>query len=179
MKIIVAFLLLIGIVVSSCNVNNGVKSDSKKNNWPLKIDTLPIGLKVTHSPSVVYATFNKKDPEKKGRYQLKHVTTVSPIEEDLEIIEFGSYSRYNNEWVLTTIYGRPFNREEFIKWYECEDGILKVGTSYSDKDNWIGKTNKLTGKEIRGLWYFIGKNKKDKLFVGASEIIGILKMKSI
>ncbi len=79
--------------------------------------------------------------------------------------------------MLTTIYNRPFNKEEFAKWYNCKNGVLKKGISYSDKDNWIGKTNKLSGKRIKGLWYFIGKNRKGKLLVGASEIIGILKMR--
>ncbi len=145
--------------------------------WPSKIDTLPRGILVTHSPKEIFATPNTKDPEKHGKYQLKHSTTIETIKEDLEIIEFGGYFLINGEWVFKTIYDRPLNNEEFSKWYDCTNGVLRKGEKYTDKNNWMAKSNHLNQVSYRGLWYYIGKNKGGKLFTGASEITGHLKMK--
>lgn len=175
MRILIGIILIIGI--TSCSDNLEHSNDGIKSNLPPKIDSLTIGLKVIHSPSTVFATINQKDPEKRGQYQLQHSTSVEALKEDLEIVEFGAYVWENNQWVLKTIYDRPFNKEEFIKWYKCEKGILKKGMKYSDNDNWMAKTNSLNREEMKGLWYFIGKNNEGKLFVGSSEIKGFFKLK--
>ncbi|MFT5823952.1 MAG: hypothetical protein ACI8ZM_005218 [Crocinitomix sp.] len=146
------------------------------NNYPEKIKELPLGMEVLHNPEEVYATVNTKDPEKWGAYQLQFTTSVKAISEDLEIIEFGGYIWENEQWEFRSIYDRPFNTEEFNKWYGCENGILKKDKTYSDTDNWMGKTNYLSGREIKSLWYFIAKNDAGEKFVGAQEIVGYVKL---
>jgi hypothetical protein len=78
---------------------------------------------------------------------------------------------------LSSIFDRPFNNEEFARWYRCENGILNEGETYSDKDNWLGKTNKLTNDTIVSLWYYIGINEQGKKVAGAKEIIGVVREK--
>jgi len=177
MKYFSILTLLLSLFLFSCKIKPAHTEVKNERKWPAKIDTLSIGIEVNHSPSYVYATENTKDPEKRGKYQLQHATSVKSINEELVIVEFGGYVWYNNEWVLKTIYDRPFNKEEFTKWYKCENGILKKGIPFTDNDNWMGKTNVLSGREISGLWYYIGKNKNGEMFVGAKEISGILKLK--
>jgi len=177
MKTILGIILLISAI--SCENRNHIDEGDSENKevLPLRIDTLDTGIKVIHTPSMVYATLNTKDPDKRGKYQMQHTTSVEALYEDLEIIEFGAYAWLNNQWELKTIYDRPFNQDEFIKWYNCNDGLIIKGEKYSDTDNWIGKGNVLNGREFDGLWYFIGKNKDGKLFVGKKEVTGIMKMK--
>ena len=62
-------LLLITILFTSCSSSNKIKEADINNNWPTKINSLPIKIKVIHTPSVVYATINTKDSEKRGKYQ--------------------------------------------------------------------------------------------------------------
>jgi hypothetical protein len=145
--------------------------------WPKKLASLPVGMEVRHNPAVVFATENTKDPEKWGTYQLQLTTSVVALEEDLEIIEFGGYLLEDDQWVFRSIYDRPFDKEEFIDWYNCPEGLLQKGVSYSDHDNWLAKTDNLSGQRIISLWYFIGKNKNGNKFVGASEVIGHVSMK--
>jgi hypothetical protein len=145
--------------------------------WPEKITNLDNELTVEHSVDTVFATINTKDPEKRGKYQLQFTTSIASLKGTVRIEEFGGYLLKDNEWSLASIYNRPFNNEEFAKWYRCENGTLNEGETYSDKDNWLGKTNKLTNDTIVSLWYYIGTNEKGKKVVGAKEIIGVLREK--
>ncbi len=145
--------------------------------WPEKITSLDNELTVEHSVDTVFATINTKDPEKRGKYQLQFTTSITSQKGTVRIEEFGGYLLKNNEWKLASIYDRPFNNEEFAKWYSCENGILTKGETYADKDNWLGKTNKLTNDTIVSLWYYIGVNEQGKKVVGAKEIIGVAREK--
>lgn len=168
-------ILVFGIL--SCSRQSEQKDFNRIGNWPLKIDSLSLGINVIHSPSIVYAQENTKDPEKRGKYQLKHITSITSLEQGLEIVEFGGYKWENNKWMLSTLNGKPYGRDKFIKWYKCEKGQLKKGVEYSDSDNWIGTSESLDGKVINGLWYFIVKNKQGQYFYGAAELKGFLKQK--
>ena len=137
---------------------------------------VPNGIEVVHTPSYVYASINQKDPAKRGVYQLEFNTTVIAINEDLEIVEFGGYDLINDEWVLYTVYDRPFNKEEFSSWYGCENGILKKGVAYSDSENWIAKSDVLSGRKVKSLWYFIAKNKQGTFFKGVEIVEGVLEL---
>lgn len=171
MTLRVVVLFYIALVMTACGPNR------LPEDYPEKLKELPIGLEVIHNTSEVYATINTKDPEKWGLYQLQFKTSVTALEEDLEIIEFGGYLWKDNLWELRSIYARPFNAEEFAKWYGCENGQLKKGVSYSDSDNWLGKGDVLNSVEIKCIWYFIAKNEGGEKFVGASELVGYMKLK--
>lgn len=145
--------------------------------WPKKIANLDKGLIVTHSADTVYATINTKDPDKRGKYQLQFTTSVSSKKGNIEIIEFGAYLLTDNNWEFVSIFDRPFNNEEFAKWYNCEDGIIDEGKTFSDNDNWLRKTNKLDNKTIVSLWYYIGVDDEGNKVVGAREIVGVAREK--
>jgi hypothetical protein len=162
-------LIILAIFITSCSQIN-----MNSENWPEKLTSLETGIVVQHSADTVYATINKKDPEKRGKYQLKFTTTVYATKEDLKIIEFGGYTWKDNQWVFSSIYDRPFNTDEFEKWYGAKDGKLILGEKISDTDNWLAKTNELTGQTFKGLWYFIGENTNHEKFIGVKEIVGVL-----
>lgn len=94
---------------------------------PEKLKSIPLGIEVKHSKTNVYAEFNEKDPEKFGKYKWHFETNLRSPNENLKIIEFGTYLRKGNKWEFAFIYDRPFNSEEFAKWYSCDDAILKKG----------------------------------------------------
>ena len=174
MKYILVVILISFSFLSCSNAQNKVKMPDY---WPQKIQELPIGLSIEYSSDTVYAINNTKDPEKSGAYQLLFSTSVRAIHQNLEIIEFGGFMWHQGKWVFFSIYDRPFNQEEFEKWYSSPTGILKKGIPYTDENNWLAKTNCLNGQTIRALWYFIAHNKQGEKFVGAKEIVGILSQK--
>ena len=141
---------------------------------PEMLRNIPIGIEVNHSKEIVYAEFNEKDPEKRGKYKWHYETTVKSTIEDLTIIEFGAYIWANKIWSQKTIYDRPFNKEEFAKWYSCSDGELIKGKEFTDFNNW-NKGNTLDGKTHKTLWYFIGVNKSGEKYKGTAEIISVHK----
>ncbi|MFK7786786.1 MAG: hypothetical protein AB8B56_16825 [Crocinitomicaceae bacterium] len=163
----------LALFLASCTSSQNVADKP----WPEKLQNIETGLKVEHSTDTVFATINTKDPEKRGKYQMKFTTSVESINEDLEVVEFGAYFWENEEWVLTSIYDRPFNQEEFKKWYGSEDGMIQLGKKYADMDNWLAKSDYLSGRQCEALLYFIAKNSKGQKFMGAKEVVGVMKMK--
>lgn len=175
MRNIVLFTLGMIFFVVGCTNS---KADNATKNWPKKLQNLETGLKVTHSADTIFAAINTKDPEQKGRYQLQFTTTVESIDEDLEIVEFAAYFWENEKWVFKSMFDRPFNKNEFDKWYNSENGQILLGETYSDNDNWLVKSDYLNGETYKALLYFIARNKQGEKFVGAREIVGEMKMKN-
>ncbi|MGM0580030.1 MAG: hypothetical protein ACQETL_05085 [Bacteroidota bacterium] len=152
------FLLIILIGCSS-------KKDEKID-LPDKIAELPVGIKVTHNINTVYASINE-DPTRGGKYKWLYQTSVTSLEDELEIVEFGGYVLDNGKWIEKNVGYRPFNNKEFEKWYNCQNGILTSSKICKDKNNWT-TADRLTNS--KNLWYYIGKNKADEKFVGYAEI---------
>ena len=147
---------------------------NRKNIWPQYITDLPVGIDVYHSSEIVYAQRSNREDDTLYPYILEFGTTVMAINQDLEIIEFGGFWWEEDKWVLRTMYDRPYNKDEFIKWYHCnEKGILYRGFKYSDNQNYIYKTSVLDGSRWRYLMYFIGENEQGKKYVGAKEVISV------
>jgi hypothetical protein len=161
-------IILFLFILISCSSGN-----NEKNNLPDKISSLPVGIKVTHNTNPVYASLNQ-DSTRGEKYKWFYQTSVSSLNEDLEIIEFGGYVFNGNKWVEKNIGYRPFNNEEFEKWYNCSSGIITKDKTCTDINNWT-TSHSLTNS--KNLWYYIGKNKNDEKFVGYAEIemIGQLK----
>ncbi|XOV68533.1 MAG: hypothetical protein ACFHU9_05015 [Fluviicola sp.] len=162
------WLLLVGCLAFCSD-----EAESTPNEWPDKIKHLPEGLTVEHSADTVYASFNRKDPETKGKFQLKFSTTVSSMKGDVKIKEFGGYFWSDNKWKAVSMYDRPFNANEFDAWYGASDGMVESGKNYTDPNNWLMKGNQLTKDTIRALLYFIGTNEENQKVMGAKEIIGV------
>jgi hypothetical protein len=171
MKKLLLILLCVPLLFSNCNKDKIKKSE---NNWPKYITDLPIGIDVYHSSETVYAQRSNREDDTLYPYILEFGTTVMAINQDLEIIEFGGFWWEEDKWVLRTMSDRPFNKDEFIKWYHCNDkGILYRGFKYSDNHNYISKTPLLDGSRWRYLMYFIGENEQGRKYVGAKEVIGV------
>lgn len=151
------------------------KIEKSEKSWPKYITDLPIGIDVYHSVDTVYAQKSNRADTSLYPYIWGFGTTVMAINQDLEIIEFGAYDLEEGEWVLRTQNdNRPFNKDEFIKWYHCNDkGILYRGFKYSDNQNYLGKSRFLDGYKKKTLFYFIGKNEQGKKYVGAKEVIAV------
>lgn len=182
------FLILV-VLIFSCQVKTQDYKTSKDEttsidkvligNWPKEITNLPKGISVIHTPSVIYATLNNKNIEKHGEFQLGFVTEVKTIDKELELIEFGGYFWEEDTWIFHTMKNRPFNQEEFNQWYGCKDGILRIDSVYSDKENWLVKTDYLDNSTIRYFMYFIGKDENGKKYYGGEEVIGYVRNKKL
>ncbi|MCR9173555.1 MAG: hypothetical protein NXI10_13725 [bacterium] len=166
------WIVFLGCLACSSEVEMKVPTD-----WPDKVSSLKEGLKVVHSTDTVYASMNRKDPDFRGKFQLQFSTSVSSLDGDVKIKEFGGYIWEDGTWKAVSIYGRPFNSREFDKWYGGENGWIRKGKTYTDPDNWLMKGDRLTNDTIRSLFYFIGTNEDGEKVVGAKEIVGITNFK--
>jgi hypothetical protein len=150
--------------VPTTNMNKGNLGSYTYNysEVPGKLKDIPDGIEVKHSPDLVFALRNDKDT---NMYYWNHETSVKSTNEDLEIVEFGSYSWVLDHWEFGTVTGKPFTQKDFEDWYGCKDGILKKGKDYTDKSNWE-RSDVVSNMYI--LWYCIGKNKNGDLFKGTA-----------
>ncbi|MGA2669060.1 MAG: hypothetical protein ABSF32_09105 [Ignavibacteria bacterium] len=144
---------------------------SDYNQSPDKLQYIPDGIIVKHIPDSVYASKDAKDT---NNYYWFHKTTVKAESEDLEITEFGSYTWYQNNWVLTMITDKPFTKKDFADWYNCPDGKLIKGKVFEDNSNWY-RSPQL--QNVKVLWYYIGKNAKGEKFKGTAMIEYLAGMK--
>lgn len=156
---------VVGNDVPSTNMEITYTDNNNYSSLPEKLKGIPDGIIVKHSPDIVFA--EKTGTDTTTMYAWNFATTLKSIGRDLEIVEFGAYTMYNGQWVLTTITGKPFTNKDFREWYNCKKGKLKSGKEYSDKSNWY--SNPLL-QESKALWYYIGMSKEGELYKGASLI---------
>lgn len=151
--------------VPSTNMLTGeyLKANDGFSELPAELQNIPNGIEVGHNPQTVMAEYNKND----SMYYWVYKTTVKPMTEDLEITEFGSYLWISGHWEFSTVTLKPFDKNDFARWYNCADGKIKKGTEYSDTGNW---TRWQTLQKGRTLWYYIGKNSKGEKFKGTAII---------
>jgi hypothetical protein len=140
-----------------CGGRRGASQDLKLQ----VVESLPIGLKVTHEPNPV------RDAVPGGRsgqqFTWLHSTKVEALSANLRVVEFGAFAWRDGGWHFTTYAGRPFTSSEFADWYGCRGAMLFPGKVYTDPSNWTG-TNVLRSTKIR--WYFIGLDASSRLFRG-------------
>jgi hypothetical protein len=142
----------------------------KDTDMPPELANIPNGIEVGHNPQTVSAVYNDKD----SMYYWVYKTSVKPINEDIEIVQFGSYGWAGDHWEFGTVTGKPFEPKDFADWYKCKDAKMKKGKEYSDKNNWNNARVLQGGKS---LWYYIGKNKKGELFKGTAIVNSLPEMK--
>lgn len=70
---------------------------SNTDTLPKILQGIPLGIKVYHDPDTIYAVRFEKDTSK---YVWKHTTTVISENEDVQILEFGTYNYKDGKWVL-------------------------------------------------------------------------------
>jgi hypothetical protein len=141
-------------------------ADEAKFTTPEELDKLPEGLKVVHEPEISLATLTGKS-ERRAKYTWWYKTTVSAIDSEVTIVEFGGFTWQDGKWTTGNFTGKPFTAEDFADWYSCPKAVLKSGKSYADPTNWS------TDRELRPgkmRWYYIGIDSKGKRVKGEAVI---------
>jgi hypothetical protein len=126
---------------------------------PDELRRLPVGLTLWHSPNPVYPEPNPAVP---GGYVWKHRTTVRADAADLEIVVCGSYIWYSAEGWQRNLRKTP---TEFAELFNCPDGKLKQGVTYTFAQNYRYATaQQLYGGDA--LWFVIAKDAQGQLYKG-------------
>lgn len=156
--------LLLSLTVLMCVCTVQAQNDWKDRSrlMPDKLRNLPVAIFVTHDPNPCY-------PVKEGdTYYWKHSTYVTSPVKDLTVVECGSYIWYDaSGWHANMKY----TNAEFAEAFECPEGVLKAGKTYTYKKNWR------FGKQAYGgdaLWYVIARDEAGNLYKG----IGLIETES-
>jgi hypothetical protein len=132
-------------------------------------EQLPIGIIVYHDSNPVAAV--KGVPNGRMRaYTWNFKTTVSTIETELRIVEFGAHSWVDGEWRLLQ---PSFSRQQFAEWYGCKDSLIVPDKTYADPKNWQTSNNL---NAFLSRWYFIGEDAKGNRFRGDAVIYAKAKL---
>ena len=83
---------------------------------------------------------------------------MSP-QEPAEIVEFGAYVYYNNQWNLR----KKYDLKEFDKLFGSKKRTLLAAQPYTWNDNWRVGPQLFDGW---ALWYFIAKTKSGRTIIG-------------
>ena len=138
------------------NINTVTKQDNEPNRLlPEKLRGIDYGIQGSHFPNPTYATFED------GMYVWKHDTSVISLNEDLQIVEYGSYVYTDKGWFLRVSY----DAKMFAETYNCKNGLLKKGVKYTDPTSWRKSETLFAGD---AMWFYIAKNKKGKLVKGTA-----------
>lgn len=123
---------------------------------PDKLKDLPRSIEVKHFPEV-------NDPVKiDDTYYWKHATAVLSKENPVEILEYGAYLYYNNQWNLRRSY--PLKE---LKSFGIKDQKMLQAHPYVWTENWR------VGDDLFGgwaMWYFIGQTPEGKKVCGYGKI---------
>jgi len=182
------FVFLLGCNQQSIDnqINNDSLSEScdfKKENLPEAFKDIPVGIKVVNEPDTIYAELNEGGGKK---YIWKHTTTLQAINNDLQIIEFGSYNLKPDGWHLGNKTKRPYTSVDFDKWYcrkkngiitfdYCTNGNILKNIEYIDPSNYCISNDSLVSRH--GLWYYIGTDSSGNKFMGYDSYVTINKLK--
>ena len=141
-------------------------ADEAKFIRPEELDKLPEGIKVVHKPKAALGTLSGKS-ERRSKYTWWYKTTVSAVDAEVTIVEFGGFVWQDGKWVAASFSGKPFTAKDFTEWYSCPKAVLKPGESYSDPTNWTSAPELRAGKTR---WYFIGVDAKGKRVKGEAVV---------
>ena len=134
---------------------------------PEEFDKLPNGIQVVHEPKAAFASLTGKS-ERRAKYTWWYKTTVSAIDGDVAIVEFGAFAwRDGNRVVGGSFTGKPYGALDFADWYKCSKAILKKGESYSDPTNWSSAPEL---KAHKARWYFVGIDAQGKRVKGEAVV---------
>ena len=124
---------------------------------PEKLKDLRRAIEVIHFPKT-------NDPIKiDNTYYWKHMTSVLCKESEIEVIEYGAYIYYNNQWNLRRSY--PLN--ELDETFGTKDQKMSQAQPYTWPKNYR------IGESLFGgwaLWYFIGKTSTGETVCGYETI---------
>lgn len=123
---------------------------------PRKLRGIPFGIIAAHTPNPCYAEFEN------GHYVWKHNTTVM-TNEDLQVVEYGSFVYTSGGWYLRVTY----SPKEFDEHYGTTNGLLEKGVVYTDPASWRMSDSLFAGD---AMWFYIAKDKNGKLYKGIAPI---------
>lgn len=124
---------------------------------PQKLKELRIAIEVTNFPKQI-------DPVQiKDTYYWKHNTAILCKESEIQIIEYGAYLFYNDQWNLR----KSYPLKEFNKSFGTKKQVIKQAQPYTWVNNWRVDTNLYAGW---AMWYFIGVTKDGEKICGYQKI---------
>lgn len=129
-----------------------------------RLASLPIGIKITHSPNPARARVGGRSG---FNFAWPYTTSVQTISGSVKIEEFGAFAWENGRWVFSNFTGKPYSAADFADWYSCPNATLLPGRLCSDGYNWSGRRTLEPGKTR---WYFIGVDAKGKRVKGEAVI---------
>lgn len=127
---------------------------------PDQLTGLPQELLVNHFDDPVFAT---TDADEKDTYLWKHSTAVISPFGEAEILKFGAYIYYNDQWNLRV----EFKPRDFVKMFGCPKAQLKKGHPYTFAENWR------RDERLRGgwaMWFFIARKTKGDTVAGVGKV---------
>jgi hypothetical protein len=127
---------------------------------PDDLRKIPVAISIVHSPNPNYPELTTKGDKSKYKYVWKHASSVVSLNEDLEVIEAGSFIWYSAEGWKKNV---EYDRKAFAKRFDCPKGILKKGEAFTFGDNYRFGNNLYGGD---ALWYIISKDKNGKIYKG-------------
>lgn len=135
-----------------------------------ELDRLPVGIDVKHDPVKPKPRAGTK--QEQWPLVWPYQTTVKNLtEKPLRLVQFGQAQWQDGKWVISSdpreLDASTFTIEQFNEWYLCPNGMLEVGKSYSDPNNWSGN-RKMTSFKHR--WFFIATDPDGKRYKGESVI---------
>jgi len=140
---------------------------------PPRLRGLPRLIQVHEHPDISYATNNLSYPSKGKIWGCFHDTSVYSESEHVQITEFGACLYRNKEWVLSTIYGRPYSTGEFEQWFNCPAGVLEPGKRYMNRLNYSAMMDQLDFESHAALWYYIGRKADGSEVKGYSLVFAV------
>lgn len=130
---------------------------------PDKLRNIETGIRLEHSPSPNYPEMNVNKSED-ALYVWQHSTFVTALNQNLEVVEAGSFIWYSAEGWKKNI---KYNKEDFTKSFSCKNGLLQKGKVFTFKKNYRYANNLFAGD---ALWFVIARDKNGKLFKGVGLI---------
>src|SRR5690606_38153707 len=110
--------LIVSIANCGCSRQTSSPSPIKSVRSLDELRKLPVGLKVSNNPNPVYAVRGGRSGMD---FTWSFETTVSSLEQDLTIVEFGCYVEHKGNWEFSNVTGKPFTKADFAEWYSCPD----------------------------------------------------------
>jgi hypothetical protein len=161
--------LLAGALV--CSAATGCSTSSSRPGSALlaELESLPVGLKVIHSPDRVGSPIG---PNTNGwPYRWRFRSEVHAIDRPLTIVQFGSCVWDGKQWNLPADTRRSdagvLDGKLFKEWYACPSGRIEPGKPAIDPENWAGS---YTRTSFRQKWFFIGADDQGKRYKGEAVV---------
>lgn len=175
---IVLFIVSLIFLISCSSKRSAIKNSSNVTNTDMDkdgfnvyeyLDILPHAFKVSHSSEIVndYTEHSTDWP-----YKWHFRTSVKNVsKKELTIVSFGMLAWDNGRWVIDkkqeNYNSGILSFQAFSDWYNCSEGIIKPGETFSDSTNWAGSYNT---KPFSQKWFYLARDKKGDFYIGESDV---------